>query len=195
MNAFQTYKLYRSLKLHFSTEKYDYFKYKGRVPGITETKFYSSKDKYWAEKICNIYNDKTGNFLLCNLSNKPNVYIRDLINMNEYSDFYNDWYAYKSASKYRFKQDLEKLSHEQLFESDCGIPTILQKVLRKEIHRETMCIVLKVSDALTQINEEQKGNILWEQYNLGIEKYLPFVKLKPIYSEIMLDKFGKIGYK
>ena len=48
--GYNAYKTYVALKNHFTSDSYDYFKYKGRVR-VKEESFLKRKDKFYFEKI------------------------------------------------------------------------------------------------------------------------------------------------
>jgi len=50
MNAFDVYKIYVATKLHFTSEKYDYVKFKGVTKATWKT-YNNRPDKYFFEKL------------------------------------------------------------------------------------------------------------------------------------------------
>ena len=50
MTGYETYILFNALKLHFTTEKFDFFKYNGKVKTTIE-QFENRKDKYHFYKL------------------------------------------------------------------------------------------------------------------------------------------------
>ena len=64
--GFETYKLYHALKLHFTSDSYDYFKYNGKSR-VNYTNFSSNASKYQFAKLSRKYNlDEMKNFLVAN---------------------------------------------------------------------------------------------------------------------------------
>ena len=45
MTGYETFSLYQALKLHFTQESYDFFKYNGKT-NVSVTTFENRKDKY-----------------------------------------------------------------------------------------------------------------------------------------------------
>lgn len=198
---YDTFKYYRSLKLHFSSPSYDFKKYKGRTKNTSELDYQASKDKFWCEKITKKYQNKTPSFLLCSLSNNPNSYIRDLAVNSQFHIDYNKWLSYKKAQFYRFNDDISKiqeLNFKDLFSCDASrIPALFNYHIRQEIDKETVCILIKLTNCLEFFEENMKNNIFWKQFGLSYIKYLPFVILEKEdkFKQILLDKFGTIEYK
>ena len=50
MNAFKIYKFYVAIKRHFNDDKYDFFKYRGKLR-LNESSFENRKDKYLFTKL------------------------------------------------------------------------------------------------------------------------------------------------
>ena len=63
MDSWNTYKNYLGLKLHFSSETYDFDKYQGKTSAKKEN-FLKRNDKFFFHKIGNKYKDETINFLV-----------------------------------------------------------------------------------------------------------------------------------
>lgn len=191
MSPFETFKYYKTLKLHFSTESYDFFAYKGKTRSINKEKFETSKDRFWAQKIAKTYDKKAPSFFVANFSENPKYYIRDLATDSQCDRVYKQWSSVRKAQLYNLKSDLNNMSDDL----DEELNLLFKRYIRKEISKETACIILKQVGCIEQINEENKGDIIWNEYYLAFKKYIPFVNLKKEYEQILLDKFGKIGYK
>jgi hypothetical protein len=68
ISGYEAFGLYQSLKLHFTTDSYDYFKYNGKT-NVTVTAFENRKDKYHFYKLSRKYTNKEDliNFIVANL--------------------------------------------------------------------------------------------------------------------------------
>ena len=67
MTGYEAFSIYNSLKLHFSQQSYNYFKYNGKS-NITITSFENRKDKYHFYKLSRKYNQEDYiNFLVVTL--------------------------------------------------------------------------------------------------------------------------------
>ena len=58
MNEIEAYQMYLALRLHFTTENYDYFKYNGKVSASLKS-FDKRKDKYLFKKLTKKYDEST----------------------------------------------------------------------------------------------------------------------------------------
>ena len=66
MDAFEVYKYYMALKLHFTTDKYDVIEQKGKVRASRQA-FAKRKDLFAINKVAKTYTDEEiANFLIAN---------------------------------------------------------------------------------------------------------------------------------
>ena len=104
VTPFETYQTYLSIKNHFSSPRYDYFKYGGRSRAKI-TAFNKRKDKYWFEKTSRKYPDKdivdflVSNFVTAN--NPSSLWIGEIINSGERT--YSEWSRNQQSLSYIFK--------------------------------------------------------------------------------------------
>lgn len=197
--AYNTFKCYKALKLHFVSDNYDYYRYNGKTPKSTYDDFIKSKERQFCERLTKKYQKKTPSFLLANLSEFPNVYIRDLLN-ESYDTFYKKWTTQRlSNAAYIFRSEIDKIQEIQfkdLFSCDeQRLPNLIHYYIRGEISKETVCIIMKITNCAEYFDTQMKDNLFWNYEKRKFDKYLPFVRLKPKYAKSLLDKFGTIEYK
>lgn len=191
MNDFEAYKLYVSLKNHFSNKSYDYFKYNGKNK-LKVSSFEKRNDKVFFLKLAK-HSDLL-NFLVSNFSQNEKLWIRDLAYSEEAENTYKDWIKRKQSLSYVFKQDLNKLDDD--FNKNFTIeenehPLLLRLFLGKEISIETICLLLEFSGAIKHWNKKLEYDPLWESVKLKLVKYAPFIECdKDRLKQICLDKFS-----
>jgi hypothetical protein len=190
VTSFDTFKLYISLKNHFTQKKYNYFKYNGKSR-TSQDSFDKRKDKIFFQKLSK-HSDVLG-FLLSNLLVNNKSWIKD-ITYNENSDkIYNDWLKRKQSLTYVFKNDIKKLDDD--FNSNFLIqennhPTILKLYLSNEISLETFCILIDISGAKKYFDKMLKNDVMWDEIGLLVEKYTPFITYdKEKYKNILLTNY------
>jgi len=89
-NGYSAFALYNSLKLHFSSPSYDYFRYHGKT-NISENSFMLRKDKYSFYKLSRKYNlEELKNFYISNLLEKDIKWIGDIMGP-EGEENYKSW--------------------------------------------------------------------------------------------------------
>ena len=110
MTGFEVYKMYLSLKQHFTKPDYDYYKYNGKVRA-NEKSFEQRQDRYFFKKLATKY---TGNKLLhyfvANFVNNPKGYLRSFS-----EDIYTKWKIHQESFTYKFKQDVNLLLDDNQF--------------------------------------------------------------------------------
>lgn len=196
MSPFEVYKLYISIKNHFSNPKYDYFKYGGKSK-VTETSFKKRKDIYWFQKISRQKNDEeikayfVANFAECN--DTQSLWIGEIIENGE--QIYTNWLKKSQSLFYLFKTEAEVFIHKdsfvELFEiKNNQHPEILKKYFQGAISLETMVILDMILGYVKQFDKKLTDPV-WETVSLRIQKYMPFInidvaKYKEVLKEIVL---------
>lgn len=179
MTPFDTFRLYISLKSHFTNPKYDFFKYGGKSK-VKEETFKKRRDVYWFQKTSRKYKDEeiqdffVSNFIATDTPNK--LWIGELINSGEAN--YKDWMRRQQSLTYLFKQESEELfskySMKELFDCSKSHPVFLKKHLSGQVSLETMVIYDKIFD-YTKNFDRRLIDPVWELMSLKIKKYSPFL--------------------
>ena len=181
VTPFETYQTYLSMKSHFTSKRYDFFKYGGKSRA-TMTSFNKRKDKYWFEKTSRKYSDgEIVDFLLANFvttDNPKNLWIGEIINSGE--RIYADWMRRKQSISYLFKEEsgklLEENNLEQLFECGKGHPVILKRFLGGDISLETF-VIYDIIFSFSEKFDEKLLDPVWETVSMKIRKYKPFLNI------------------
>ncbi len=192
MDAFEVYRFYLALKLHFTTDKYDVIKQKGKVRA-TKNAFLKRKDLFVINKIAKNYSDEeVANFLVANfVSGDRWGGVFD----SEAKDRYLQWKKRMESLQYTFENDLKNLvqelednclSFDTIFKISKGEhPYIIKAYLRKTITIETLVILDYLLDYKKSFDENISDTFLWPDVSRIIEKYKPFLKVN-------LEKYGRI---
>jgi hypothetical protein len=192
MSPYQVFCEYLALKSHFSSIKYDYFKYNKKVRA-SESSFFRRKDRYFFEKSSRKYNDKEiVDFLVSNFvatSNVNGLWIGEIINSGE--KVYLEWMKTNQSLTYIFKEQSTTLFSQAKLEDafDCskGHPILLKSFLRGEISPESMVIYEKVFSFLKNFDKKLIDPV-WECVSLKIKKYTPFIQVDiSNYKKILRD--------
>jgi len=196
MEAFDVYKSYLALKLHFTTDKYDAIKQRGRVRA-TKQSFFKRNDLINIRKIAEKYSEKeVVNFLVANfVSGDRWGGVFD----SEAKHNYLDWKRRMEAMSYTFNNDIDKLIFEcdklkikfdSLFYSGTKQPIILKKYLGKHISIETLVILNYINNYTDRLDRELKNDIIWPDVSRIIKKYQPFLKIdKEQYVRKLRERF------
>ena len=190
MMPYDAYRCYLSLKNHFTKEKYDYHKYRGKSRASLQS-FYKRKDRFWFEKLARNKSDKeveeffVSNFVVCTDPSK--LWIGEMVKEGE--NRYLDWRKRNQSLSYLFKEEMEPILAEQNFDSifarKTGHPPILKKYLGGDISIETMVILEQVLGFRNDFDEDLKDPV-WETVSLKIRKYSSFLNIDVLrYKKIL----------
>ena len=198
MDAFEVYKYYLALKLHFTTDKYDVIEQKGKVRA-TRQAFAKRKDLYAINKVAKTYSDEeVANFLIANfVSGDRWGGVFD----TEAKETYTMWKKRVESLTYNFTQDLDKLLEEleesekefgDLFNCPKGEhPYIIKAYLRKSITIETLVILDKIYNLVNTFDANITDTIVWPDISRLIKKYRPFLAIdKDKFNEIIRRRVG-----
>jgi hypothetical protein len=176
MSALDAYKLYNALKLHFSTEDYDYFKYSGR----TRSKFLPENQFHTFEKLYKKYNNDLETFYVSNFVENPKAYVFDLLS-EESNERYIHFLKKNESLTYLFKQDTLSLidgneDFNSIFIPSKDHPILMKEVLKERVNLETLLILNSILRFFPNWNKSMKDDIIWKSFKLKCIKYFPFMK-------------------
>ena len=195
MMPFDAYKCYLAMKNHFTKDKYDYLKYRGKVRATNQA-FYKRKDRFWFEKFARQKSDKeveeffVANFTSC--SDPESLWIGEMIKEGE--GRYQDWQKKVQSLSYVFKEDCEKLftdnKIDDVFDCSKGHPIVLKKFLGGNISLETLVIYDRILGYSKNFDKKLQDPV-WETVSRRVRKYSPFINIdvfryKKILKEVVI---------
>lgn len=193
MTGYEAFGLYESLKLHFTKDTYDYFKYNGKI-NISVQSFENRKDKYFFYKLSRKYTNKEDmiDFLVANFTQNEKVWIGNLL--SEDADV-----AYRQRQKtiqslsYTFENDCRKMFEELdnpnvILATNGDYPMLLTKALRKEITFESLCLLNMILKFLPMWESKIADTIRWPEYRRKIVKYTSFLPQDNVKYKLILKK-------
>lgn len=196
MTEYEVYKMYLALKLHFTTEKYDVIKQKGKVRASKQA-FAKRKDLFSIKKIAKTYSDEEiANFLVANFTSGDRW---GGVFDAEAGDRFTEWKRKIEALSYNFEKDLDKLVFDMeskgknfkdvfLVEKNQH-PYIIKSFLRRDINLETLVVLEKIDPYLDKFDNTIDDNIIWPDISRLIKKYKPFLNIdKEKYARIYRRK-------
>ena len=194
--AADAYRCYLSLKNHYTKDKYDYHKYRGKVRA-TNAAFYKRKDRFWFEKFARNKNDKeieeffVSNFIYS--SNPETMWIGEMIKEGE--DRYTEWKKKVQSLSYIFKEESESLftnnKVDDVFDCSKGHPIILKKFLGGSLSIESMVIYDRILGYGKDFDKKLNDPV-WETVSRRVKKYSPFLNIdvfryKKILKEVVIN--------
>ena len=140
MNGYDAYNLYNSIKLHFTQESYDAFKYNFKSNTNVRT-FEKKKERYFFEKLSRRYNAQQLKLYFVDNIIEENNWIGD---MREHVN--NDREKYRQSMFYNFKEECKKIRSEiDDFDEACqakdGTNKLLELYMASEISIDTIAII------------------------------------------------------
>jgi hypothetical protein len=180
-SSFEVYQIYMGLKLHFTSENYDYFKYGGKTR-VNIEKFYQRRNiVHFFEKLKTKYKPQqlieyfASNFILGKT---------DIFDIGEDGDdIYKEWKRRIQSMTYVFQKDinnlLSKVNHfDDLFRVDNGRnPVILKSYYQGDITPETFVIMEAILGFFNQFDSELNDDIVWPDKKLLCRKYGIFLNM------------------
>lgn len=184
LSGWEFFKIYHSLKLHFTSKSYDVLKYNGKT-SMSENSFNSRNDRHrfdsFAYKL--IGKNKAGHFCIANLMYGSSNFIYEPFDQGY--DVYLEWKKVRESMTREFQKDVVYLNQlagsraclDLFAETKSGkLPPILQVALAGKINPETVIILNKEHkeffDSWTSMcnNDPYVSKTL-----LKWQKYAPFV--------------------
>jgi T4 gene Gp59 loader of gp41 DNA helicase/T4 gene Gp59 loader of gp41 DNA helicase C-term len=206
MKAFDAYKKYVAIKLHFHSD-YDYFKFAGKA-NVSRESFSNRKDRHIFERLAKVYDaEQFETLLVANFLTNSEVWIGDIASENGRRKYLDLKKKFQSL-QYQFKQDIEKLKDEidrdrktfdSLFHIDSDescYPKIVDMMVQQDITIETFVLMNKILNFMPKISKRISDDLVWPEIRKLVTKYSPFVRvdLKPfrtIMKSTFLDVSGE----
>lgn len=180
MTGYEAFCLYNSLKMHFTTDSYDYFKYHGKTR-ISIDAFENRKDKYYFYKLSrrNTKEDYI-DFLVSNFVHDENVWVGTLLT-EEAMIIHRDRMKVIQSLTYTVGEDFSRLvdvcsDPNDLLKVEDEYPKLLTMMMQKDIRIETMCIMNALMNFFPMWNKRITDTIRWPQIRKKCLKYTPFIQ-------------------
>ncbi len=194
MTPYEVFEIYHSLKLHFTQESFDFYKYNGKSR-ISLDAFDKRKDKWHFAKLSRKFNNKDEliNFLVSNFLEDDKTWVGSLLEPN--ADILHQ----------QRKKVLQSLSY--FFENDCRLlfegmndpneiirvkngdhPILLRKTMQKVTQTETLCILASLLKFLPMWKEKIQDTIIWPNFYMKVLKYSAFLPKDDMKYKLILKK-------
>jgi len=180
-NTMEAYRVYLSLRLHFTSDKYDIRKTKGKVK-VSEKALYSKpKIGFSLEKLRRKYSQvQFIEYLVANFVSGDKW--GGLYNTGAGEEIYKEWAKRSQSQLYEFKQDLSTLHGHipnlgQAWDATNGHPLLLRLYFGKSIQLETLVILNKLFRFKQGTDAALKGDPIWSEVSKLLYKYSPFIQI------------------
>jgi hypothetical protein len=174
--GYGVYKLFIALKLHFFSEKYNFFEYNGKSKTSREA-YDNRNDRFFFEKLAELYDPKTIlDFFVANLL-EGRRYVTELMDDNS-KDIMVKYQKRRESLGYHFDNETEAMTFDNdLFKTlDDQYPPILLLFLQKRISIETLVILDDFVRFFDKFDKYYADDVIWPKVSLMARKYKPFLK-------------------
>ena len=186
MTIDDAYRIYTTLRLHFTTDNYDVRS--GVIPKkpAAGVKVNFRKKLEMLMKQYNYDDEEFINYLVANFLNGNEWGIFE----NTGPEIYMEWKRVQESLTYTYKQDVLHLASlalkvEDVFDARQGHPLILKAYCGKRCRLETLVILNKLYRFTIELDEQLVLDPVWSSISRSIYKYSPFIKVEK-------DKFSMI---
>jgi hypothetical protein len=180
ITGYEAFSLFQALKLHFTSDSYDFFKYNGKSK-VSVDAFENRKDKYHFYKLSRRLpnRDELIMFIVANFLNNENLWVGDLLS-EESETIYRERQRVIQSLSYIFENDCKVIFEDckdpnEVLSSSGDYPRLLTMALRKEISIETITILNAILQFLPMWNKKITDTIRWPIYQRKLAKYSEFL--------------------
>ena len=191
-SGYAAFTMYNSLKLHFTSKSYDYFKYHGKTNVSTST-FLKRKDKYTFYKLSRKYNvEELRDFYVANFL-EGDKWVGDMLKDGE--DVYKKWQKTQQSLTYTFETDIVYMlsnggSPDGMLEVKANsYPLLMKFVQLGQVKLETLVILNDILNFFPMWDKKIDDDIIWPDFKMKCLKYTPFLNYdKTKYKKILKEK-------
>ncbi len=176
--GYAAFAMYNSLKLHFTSTSYDYFKYHGKTNVSTAT-FLKRKDKYTFYKLSRKYGvEELLDFYVANFL-EGDKWVGDMAKDGE--EVYKKWQKTQQSLTYTFENDILFLLADGNSPDDMlkvppnSYPQLMRVVQMKQVSLETLCILNDIMNFFPMWDKKIDDDIIWPDFKMRCLKYTPFL--------------------
>jgi T4 gene Gp59 loader of gp41 DNA helicase/T4 gene Gp59 loader of gp41 DNA helicase C-term len=175
-SGYESFCLYQALKLHFTSESYNFMKYHGKT-NVTKDTFMKRKDKYTFHKLSRKYSlDELRNYILGNMIYGKAGWIGEMT-----EDSYMKWQKINQSLTYVWKNDIVYLmdqvaSPTELITVKNGeYPKLLTETMQENIAFETLVILDDLLGFFEMWSKKISDDVIWPNIRIKALKYKCFL--------------------
>jgi hypothetical protein len=161
LNGYDLYCTYQAIKLHFTSENYNFFHYDGKTR-VSIDAFQKRRDKFLFHRLARKYrDDEMVPFLVANFVHSDDNWTKSLLE-DEAEETYRDW-----------KRTTDSMS--KIYVEDGQFPKLLVTFLQKDVTIETMVILNNIFDFIRIWDKKISDDIIYPKVSRKIRKYGSFL--------------------
>ena len=194
-DGFDVFKTYLAIKLHFTTDNYDYFDYGGKVNCKLDT-FTKRNDRYFFHKLSKQY-DKYNivDFFVANFLDNDKKWVGNLLE-KDCKTIYLNYRRYSDSVNYHFRGDCTNINTDFVGHSlsfDDGLsdvrgqhPRLLKLLLSKKVNFQTMVILNYHLNFIKQWDKQITEKFVWPNLSKRLKKHRKFIKFNETETKLTL---------
>lgn len=194
ITGYEAFGIFQALKLHFTSDSYDFFKYHGKSK-ISVEAFELRKDKYHFYKLSRRLPNREELilFIVANLLHNDNLWVGDLLT-EESETIYRARQKILQSLSYTFENDCRFLfegtdNPNDVLQSDDGdYPRLLVKTLQGVTQIETLCILNSILNFFPMWSKKITDTVRWPNYRRKVEKFAVFLTYDSVKYKLILKK-------
>lgn len=179
-SGFAAFAMFHALRLHFTSDSYDYFKYHGKT-NISQQSFITNKSKYSFYKLSRKFGlTELRDYYIANFLVSDVQWVGDVVGPDS-DEIYKKWLKTTQSLTYTFENDIIKLldkvdnPNELLVVKKNEFPLLMQCAQQKDIALETLIILNDLMNFFPMWEKEIYDDIVWPNFKRKCEKYKPFL--------------------
>ncbi len=196
MTGLEAYALYKAIRLHFTSESYDCFKYGFKTGGTSQESFETKRDRYFYVKLTRLYTrEEVIGVLASAYYRNPKLYIRDVFS-EDVRAYYLSRKKVQESLSYTVEKDLTYLlrecrdPNELLLCPSGSYPRLLEYTLQGDIEVETLIVLNYLLNVFPTWNKQIQDPIQWPSFYFRVRKYTPFLsfdgtKMKEVVKKVL----------
>ena len=182
MRGYDLYCMYQAIKLHFTSDSYNFFHYDGKTRVSIES-FEKRRDKFLFHRLARKYRDEEMvSFLVANFVHSDSNWTKSLLE-EEAEDTYREWKRITDSMSKIYLEDLAKICPESekfndLFKIEDGqFPKLLVHFMQNDVTLETMVILNNIFDFIRIWDKKISDDIIYPKVSRKIRKYGSFLNV------------------
>jgi hypothetical protein len=195
--GFEVFKCYLAIKLHFTTDTYNYDEYGGKVNCKLET-FTKRNDRYFFHKLSKQYGQSSiVDFFVSNFVYDNKKWVGNLL-QNDGREIYLDYKKRKEAFGYHFRSDLVAINNDfskRGLSFDDGFlcsggqhPRLLRLLIQKRASFQTIIVLDHFLSFSKNWNKKITEKVVWPKIAYTITKLKPFVNFNATECKLIMKE-------
>jgi hypothetical protein len=192
--GFAAFAMFNALKLHFTSDSYDYFKYNGKT-NVSKQTFSTRKDKYSFYRLSRKYDlMNLREYYVANFLTGGVQWIGDILGPDA-EENYKKWQKRMQSLTYTFESDIIKVMdqvdnpNELLIVKQNQFPKLMMFATQGDITLETLIILDDLMNFFPMWEKQIYDDIVWPNFKIKCVKYKPFLHYdKEKFKQILKEK-------